>query len=495
MKIDKNSLLDNGILVLMAVLFLLVFAYGTSPLFIDNYGISDSAIFLLIGKGITAGYIPYVDLFDHKGPVMFFIEALGWSIWPNRFGNFLVQWFFMGVNLILIFRMGRLFLAKKWCWIPVVFFLLILAATFEGGNLTEEYSLPLLFLPLYLATKYFKLEPLGKAKHPPIYALVYGICFTLILFIRLNNSVFIGAIVLVVMIQLLVNQSFRNFFDNALTFLSGSFFVCSLVAIYFLANHAFGDMIYGTFLFNLKYAGGMSGISTPEEFVKFGYAITPVIFSFSVGIYYLLKKVSKEIAWLLITGSLITFFSLLLGGVFYHYFILTAPCFVLAIILLIELYLKDGKMLIQENYRVMLVGVLALLLITVASYLNFADQTVWEMIEEQPNNSYYEDAMTIKNLIPADDLDSVLGYSVPAGWFLKADITPCYKYFTMQEWWGRYDPQVLVDTNKRLENNPPKWIVLNNDPQQNQTLYAVLGKKYELITKDTVISLYHLKSD
>jgi hypothetical protein len=65
----------------------------------------------------------------------------------------------------------------------------------------------------------------------------------------------------------------------------------------------------------------------------------------------------------------------------------------------------------------------------------------------------------------------------------------------MQEWWGRYDPQVLIDTNKRLENNPPKWIVLNNDPQQNQTLYAVLGKKYELITKDTAISLYHLKSD
>ena len=244
MKIDKNSLLDYGILVLMAVLFLLVFAYGTSPLFIDNYGISDSAIFLLIGKGITAGYIPYVDLFDHKGPVMFFIEALGWWIWPNRFGNFLVQWLFMAANLVLIFKMGRLFLAKKWCWIPVVFFLLILAATFEGGNLTEEYSLPLLFLPLYLATKYFKLEPLGKAKHPPIYALVYGICFTVIIFIRLNNSVFIGAIVLVVMIQLLVNQSFRNFFDNALTFLSGSFFVCSLVAIYFLANHAFGDMIY-----------------------------------------------------------------------------------------------------------------------------------------------------------------------------------------------------------------------------------------------------------
>ncbi|WP_296559548.1 hypothetical protein [uncultured Acetobacterium sp.] len=308
MQTYKNSLLDYGILALTAFLFLLVFSYGTSPFFIDNFGISDSAIFLLIGKGITAGHIPYVDLFDHKGPVMFFIQALGWWIWPNRFGNFLVQWLFMGVNLVLIFKMGRLFLEKKCCWVPVAFFLLILAATFEGGNLTEEYSLPLLFLPLYLALKYFKLEPLGKAKHPPLYALVYGICFTLIVFIRLNNSVFIGAIVLVVMIQLLANQSFRNFFDNVLTFLSGSFFVGSLVAIYFLVNHALGDMIYGTFLFNLKYAEGMSGISTPAEFVKFSYGITPVIFSFSMGVYYLLKKAGKEIGWLLISGSLITFF-------------------------------------------------------------------------------------------------------------------------------------------------------------------------------------------
>lgn len=495
MKTSKNSLWDYGILALIAFLFLLVFAYGTSPLFIDNFGISDSAIFLLIGKGLTAGHIPYMDLFDHKGPVMFFIEALGWWISPNRFGNFLVQWLFMTTNLVLIFKMGRLFFKKKWCWLPVVFFLLILAATFEGGNLSEEYSLPLLFLPLYLVLKYFKLEPLGPAKHPPLYALVYGICFTLIVFIRLNNGAFIGAIVLVVMIQLLINQSIRNFFDNVLTFLSGSFFVCLSVSIYFLANHAFGDMIYGTFLFNFKYAGGMSGISTAEEFIKFGYAIFPVIFAFCVGAYYLFKKANKEIGWLLTIGSLITFFSLFLGGVFYHYFILTTPCFVLAIILLIELYVVNGKKLIQENDRVLLVGVLILFLITDAIYLNFSYKTIREIIKEQPNNTYYEDSLTIKNYIPVADLDSVLGYSVPAGWFLKADITPCYKYFTMQEWWGLYDPQVIIDVNKKVENDPPQWIVLNNDPQTNQIIYELLEEKYELITKDKVVTLYHLKSE
>ena len=437
------------------------------------------------------GAVPYVDLFDHKGPVLFFLEAFGWLIMPNSFGSFLIQWIFMSVNLILIFKMGRLFLNKKWSWVPICFFLLILASTLEGGNLTEELSLPFLFFPLFLVMKYFKETLTGSGKHPPLYAFVYGICFTIIVFIRLNNAVLIGAIILVVMIHLFTNKSYLNFFHNVVAFLAGSLITFAAISSYFIINHAFGDMIYATFLFNMKYAGGMSGISTPEEFMKFCYSISPVIFSVSIGIYYLLKKENKEIGWILTIGSLVTFFSLLLGGVFYHYFTLATPCFVLAIILIIDLYLKNGNLLLEKSYRVIFIGVVILFLVTNAIYLNFFDKMVREIAKEQPNNMYYENALLIKSLIPSSELNSVFGYSVPAGWFLKADITPCYKYFTMQEWWGLYDPQIIVETNEMLENNPPKWIVMNNDPQTNQTIYDILETEYELITQDKVVALYH----
>ncbi|KNZ40174.1 hypothetical protein [Acetobacterium bakii] len=492
MNAKKKILLFYGILSGVALLFLLFFSYGTSPLFTNNYGISDSSVFLIIGKEIANGAVPYIDIFDHKGPILFFLEALGWLIKPNGIGIFFIQWIFMTLNLIIILKIGALFFNKKLAWILIIFFLLILASTFEGGNLTEEYCLPFLLLPLYLSLKYFKKLPQGIPMHPPLYALVYGMCFTLIVFIRLNNAVLICAIVLVVMIQLLSNKAYRNFFDNALTFLSGSFGVFSVIAIYFLINHAFGEMIYGTFLFNMKYAEGLTGITTPDELVKFAYSVSPVIFSGAMGIIYLFKKENLYIGLILIIGSAATFFSLLLGGVFYHYFILTTPCFILGIILMIDLYVKNRKRIWVEGYRPVAIVIGMLFIGTAGIYLNFLDETINDIAINQPQRDYYENALSIKSSIPQGDLDSVFGYSVPAGWFLMADITPCYKYFTLQEWWGLYDPEVILETNEMLENNPPKWIVMNNDKQTNQIIYDILATKYQLVTQDKVVALYHL---
>lgn len=495
MNTQKKKILNYVGLAITAFLFLLLFSYATSPIFSNNYGISDSAIFLLIGKGITSGHILYVDLFDHKGPVLFFLEALGWLIIPDRFGSFFIQWIFMFTDLVLIFKMGRLFLAEKWAWIPILFFFLIIASTLEGGNLTEELSLPLLLLPLYLVLRHFKKEPIEKVKHYPCYAFIYGICFTLIVLMRLNNAVLIGAIVLVVMIQLFSNKAYANFFHNVLAFIAGAFITFAAIASYFVINNAFGDMIYATFLFNMEYAEGISGFCSLESLVKFAYSVSPVIFSSCVGIYYLLKKEDKYIGLLLTIGSLVTFFSLLLGGVFYHYFTLTAPCFVLAIILLIELYVNNGKKLWYGGHRVILIAVVVLFITTCVIYLCFCFATIHTIATEEPDTVYYENALNIKSSIPKEDLDSVFGYEIPAGWFLMADITPCYKYFTLQEWWGLYDPQVIVETNKMLENDPPKWIVMNNDQETNQKIYDILTTNYELVTKDKEVSLYHQISE
>lgn len=498
MNFKKYTLLRYGILALIAFLFLLLFSFSTSPLFINNFGILDSSIFMLIGKGITNGLVPYLDLFDHKGPIIFFLDALGWFIMPNRSGIFFIQWIFMMANLILIFKIGGLFLNKKLSWIPNFFFLLILASTFVEGNLSEEYSLPFLFLPLYLSLIYFKENTIGIVKHPPLYALVYGICFTLIVFMRLNNAVLICAIVLVVIISLFANKAYRNFFQNVLTFLSGSLITFLVIASYFIINNAFGEMIYGTFLFNIKYAEGLSGITSQEGLVKFFYLVSPVIFSWGMGVFCLLKKENKYIGLLLIIASALTFFVLLLGGNFYHYFILTAPCFVLGIVLFIDLYVKKGKKLWQEGYRIIIVCILMLFFGTCGLYLNFsflATQSAVDLIKNQPQKEYYNSAVTIGSSIPTGDSDKVFGYSVPAGWFLMTDIMPCYRYFTLQEWWGLYDPQIISETNEMLKNDPPKWIVMTNDKQTNQKIYDVLETKYKFVTKDKEVSLYHKISE
>ena len=48
---------------------------STSPIYPVYQG-HDSSIFSLLGIGQTIGKELYIDLFDHKGPIIFFINAL-----------------------------------------------------------------------------------------------------------------------------------------------------------------------------------------------------------------------------------------------------------------------------------------------------------------------------------------------------------------------------------------------------------------------------------
>ncbi len=499
MVVKKIKIWEYILLGCLAFCYLLIVSFSTSPLYLNNYGISDSSIFLLIGKSMTQGCVPYVDIFDHKGPVLFFIQALGWLIYPNRFGNFIIQWLFMWVNLIMIIKLTALFFEKKWGWIIIGFFLIIVSAAFcfEGGNLTEELSLPFLFISLFLSLKYMKSGKLEM--HPPWYAFIYGICFTSIVFIRMNNVGLIGGIVLVIMIQLIKFKSWKNLFENMRMFLCGVFIIAFPIGIYFLINNGLEDMIYGTFLFNFMYTESLTGIRSWEKIIEFLMCVFPIIFSLMTGFIYIRtnKKNEKEImGWLLIIISIITLVGLLLGGVFYHYFVLASPCFVLGMILGMDFYAKNNERKSKNKGQVIIICLL--FLFAVGIYLNICMPTIktnYYKTREIPQNEYNQRAQRIASIIPEEERDSVFGYSVPAGWFLITDITPCYKYFTLQEWWGLYDPQIIIKTNEMLKNNPPKWIVMASDKQTNTKIYEILSTHYQCIEEDQEVSLYRYTDD
>jgi len=86
-------------LIFISTLFLLFYSYTTSPLYL-NEGM-DSTIYKTMGLGILEGKIPYRDLFDHKGPVVFYINALGQLIMSGRQGIFLLQIISLSISLIV----------------------------------------------------------------------------------------------------------------------------------------------------------------------------------------------------------------------------------------------------------------------------------------------------------------------------------------------------------------------------------------------------------
>ena len=136
-----NAIIFHGALLVMSFAFVYVFSYSTSFGY-DLLG-GDSAIFQAIGKYWTQGYLPYVDLFDHKGPLIFFINAIGYMIYP-RSGIMALQIICLYLSCLFIWRAMELYLSNRWKVFFLLLTLIYYAAHYEEGNHVTEYTLPFL---------------------------------------------------------------------------------------------------------------------------------------------------------------------------------------------------------------------------------------------------------------------------------------------------------------------------------------------------------------
>ena len=74
----------------------------------------DQNCFMTIGKGILKGQVPYRDLFDQKGPVIFFMHALASRISTTSFiGVYFLQYVFLIVFMIYTRKTACLFVPEK----------------------------------------------------------------------------------------------------------------------------------------------------------------------------------------------------------------------------------------------------------------------------------------------------------------------------------------------------------------------------------------------
>ncbi len=104
----------------------------------------DSGVVLYIGQRILAGEVPYLDVWDHKGPLLYFINALGllmtsgssWGVWIIQFGA--LAWATLALHQILI-KNGGVVAATLGMLLTWPLFLV----TISGGNLSEVYTVPL----------------------------------------------------------------------------------------------------------------------------------------------------------------------------------------------------------------------------------------------------------------------------------------------------------------------------------------------------------------
>lgn len=493
----KNSVLETintfiekksfpAFLVFVAILFVTIYSYSTSPLYV-NEGY-DSSVFKSMGFAITHGKIPYVDFFDHKGPVLYFINAIGQWMIPGRIGVFLIQIIATSVSFIFLFKTARLFLngVLSLCVMAVTMYLL--GGFYQEGNQCEEWILafvsPCIFFLLYDIVH-------EEMKHiSPLYGMLYGICFALVFYIRPNDALAImgGALLGGICYAWFVmkENKIRILYD-ILAFIGGFVLISIPIYMYFSFHHAFDDFIYGLFMHNSLYARGIKGISL--SYRKVAYLLIWII------MWYMIWKTQyREILFVIVPVCVFQF--LMMGTrLFTHYLIDYTFLFLILGVFLIK----------QTEVKSLILYCISLSCIILIGRVNFfrkAEDALLKMAQiiyshDGKIRAFYDESDKLLNLVPIDETDSIWNYNVTwrnndypySSIFLHYGIIQCNKvpHFYMYnvseklkfaDDIKKYSPPYVVLTHSHDDDtiSLPSWANYSIDYRYIETNYDLVAK-------------------
>jgi len=231
-------------------LFLLSFAVvlPSAPVF-HALPHRDSGVFLYIGQQILEGQVPYRDIWDHKGPLIFYMNALGLALsGGSEWGVWVLQLFLLWTAAYLGYTALDRQLGAGASLLSTVVWLANLALVWDGGNRVEGFALAFQFAALYA---------LCRLEHRRLQALVVGCSFALSFLLRPE----LAALPLTVGVYLVGSRAcarhFRASLDCGLSIAAGGTAVFLLAILVFWPQNALGSMVDATLLYNLAY------VSTP----------------------------------------------------------------------------------------------------------------------------------------------------------------------------------------------------------------------------------------
>ena len=240
-------------LLLFFVSFVFVVLFSRSTSFLYVFEGADPSIFKQMGRAILKGKIIYIDYFDNKGCLLYFIHALG--LWlGGDFFLLLLQACSLTITLFIWDKMLALYRPEKERMICLAIALILLLCFYGAGDQTQEWCLPFISYPLLVYFRAYK----SKIEIRPLQIILIGICFGIITFIQINNACAFLGFIAYLWIQYLIKKDFQKLLQNIRCFIMGWMILAVPCILYFYIKadwHGVYEMVYASLLSNLEYMG------------------------------------------------------------------------------------------------------------------------------------------------------------------------------------------------------------------------------------------------
>lgn len=432
------------------VLILMLFCTKSSPIYIFNDWF-DANAYMTMGKGLVNGKVLYRDLFDHKGPFLYFLYAIGYLINHTGFtGVFIIQLISMYLVSVFSFKTAEMYTkspilsAAAGLIVPMAVLTNKVYAYGRdyGGGSPDEFVAPLFVISMYLMVKLLKDRKCGEKDGSKLFLL--GFSGALIFLLKFNFFVFTVGLMLP-LFAVLVFEDIKKFFIYVLNTVAGFVLPFIPYGIYALATGSVKDFIDVYIVFNLTYAGEsdapMFGIPLALQnvweyiwklFAARDYFVLTVLVMSLVGMIYLIVKDKKN--RLLHASFLISFmFTVtILGKKLMIYSLVPLMAFSLIGYVALCYALSESKIEFKRPVRrgtALFLAALTLFFSIINNNLVMGDLNRFKKTDE-PAVTLCQDE--IAKVILSDRKENqtlLLVLALDAGFYTRSGIVPVSKYF------------------------------------------------------------------
>jgi hypothetical protein len=432
---------------------------------IQRFPFRDSGVFLYTGWRIGEGEAPYADVWDHKPPLVFFINAAGLALGNGSvWGVWVLEWISLSTACLLAFRLLKKLFDPWAAGISLLLMLGVFSILILGGNFTTEYALPLQFACLIFAS--------GMREDRTDLLRAFGIgALCACLFLLKQNLIGIPAVIIAFRMALLWRKNRkRSILPEVGGFALGIGLVIVPVLVYFAVHNALADMWDAAFRFNAYYAetGFASSLKSLihglEAVSQVGFGILGLA-GWLAGIWLLARNAEifrRHNAWLAaaFVALPIEFFLAILPGRFEeHYFLSALPGLCVFTALALWGFFRGTSF--HESSLPIRFFTAGLLVIALCSTSTTA---IYTRIGSYRTNDWSDVTGFIES--HSTPADTVLFWGAETGLNFSTQRRSPTKYAYL---YPLYRPGYISDEDvsgffNELESNPPLWIVDTKNP-------------------------------
>ena len=429
----KSSKWSLGIFSLVMSFLFLGLCSKSSPLYAMNDWV-DVNCFFTVGRGMIHGMIPYRDLLEQKGPILYFIYALAALISESSFtGAWILDAISFGAFLYFSALCARLYLGNSPVAYPIAAILAALLSSTKAaahGGSTEQFCLSFLIIPLYFTNRAICENRLLKGWE----AFVIGICAGVCLYIKFTFlGFFFGLALFVLVWYWRFEQQPRELPKVIGSFFGGIIAVSVPVFLYFLVTGTLKDFLT-VYFYNNLFLYQRSNHS--KLYYYLGYAFVSLRDNLRVTVFLVAGAVWLMISarknYKVLTAFLLSAFflsvSVLIGGVYFDYYPMIFAVFtVYGLIAAVRLLRMKLPALFSLPLRILAVlGSNAALVAVLLVYAFFASGNTYLIGTPKEDFPQYQFAEQMKGT----ESPTLLNYGfLDGGFYFAGDILPTTKYF------------------------------------------------------------------